>query len=147
VASALLFHRSMRPWILLCLAACAADPAPTSVQTAQMTRTGGLAPHRDGSSCQPMDETFNFDASTRALTWRICTSPNDTDPFAFHTAGTVLDPTTATQLDTALHDLRATAQLCGGDIVDTVIVDGTTWNEAQCANDAAAFAIVEPLAN
>jgi hypothetical protein len=136
----------MRPWILLCLAACAADPA-TAVNTAQLTRTGGLAPHRDGSTCQPMDETFNFDAATRALTWRICGSPNDTDPFAFHTGGTVLDPTTASQLDTALHDLRATAQRCGSDITDTVIVDGATWNNAQCSNDAAAFELVEPLAN
>jgi len=57
----------------------------------------------------------------------------------------VLDAATASQLDAALHNLRATEQVCGGDITDTVIVDGMTWTDAQCANDAAVFSIVEPL--
>lgn len=145
MAYALLHRAEMRLALLLLVAACA-DPATTPT-TASMTRTGGLAPHRDGSSCQPMDEAFTFDAKTRTLTWRICGSPDATTPFAFHTGRRVLDEPTAAQLDAALHDLRATAQLCGGDIVDTVIVDGTTWNGAQCANDAAVFELVEPLAD
>ena len=135
----------MRLAFLLTVASCA-DPSTTTT-TASISRTGGLAPSRQGSSCQPMDETFTFDATTRQLTWRICESPDATTPFAFHDGDRVLDDATAMQLDAALHDLRATAQACGGDIKDTVIVDGTTWNNAQCANDGAIFQVVEPLAD
>jgi hypothetical protein len=140
----------MRSLCLVVLAACAAEPGGSSpsVHTATVTRTGGLAPSIPGSSCQPMDETFTYDAPTHRLTWRLCESPSTGAPFAFHTGARTLDAATAVQLETALHGLYASEQACGGDITDTVIVDGTTYVNAQCyAGDADLFAILEPLAS
>lgn len=138
----------MRSLCLLVLAACATEPAGSSVHTATVTRTGGLAPSIPGSSCQPMDETFTYDAPTRRFAWRLCESPSTGAPFAFQTGARTLDAVTADQLDSALHGLHASAQACGGDITDTVIVDGATYADAQCyAGDADLFAILEPLAS
>jgi hypothetical protein len=95
-----------------------------------------------------MDETFTYDAPTRHLAWRFCESPSMGAPFAFQTGARTLDAATADQLDTALHSLYASAQRCGGDITDTVIVDGETYANAQCyVGDAALFEILEPLAS
>lgn len=149
MASGLLIAVAMRSLCLLALVACAAEPAGPSpaVHTATVTRTGGLAPSIPGSTCQPMDETFTYDAPTRRFTWRLCESPSTGAPFAFQTASRTLDAATADQLETALHGLHASEQACGGDITDTVIVDGVTYADAQCyTGDSDLFAILEPLA-
>ena len=125
-------------WLLL---GCAATPSapgghlPADATRVVVTRTGGFSPNPQGSTCTALDETYTLDLASHQLSFKICTSTSG-GPNMFVTGQPVLGEADFTSITDALDGFRATAQLCSGDLHDTITIVATsgdaTSENAQC---------------
>ena len=136
--------------LLFVLVAACTSSGSGDILTATVHRTGGLAPTpASGSSCQAIDDTYTYDAATLVVTWQRCEEQGTTGVFQLVPGQQAIATSTAQQLEAALSDLHASAQQCGGDIRDRIVITSTngstTFDPAQCAGDSAVFEILDGL--
>jgi hypothetical protein len=111
--------------VLACAAGCTTTSTapggafPTATTSVQLSLLGGLAPQAGpGSTCQPIDEHYTYELSTRHLTWTICSSPTVGGVYTPVPGSATLSADDATNLVNALRAVEPATTECGGDITE-----------------------------
>ena len=111
--------------------------APTEIESATLHHTGGLAPSGGaGSTCQPMDDTWQYVSATRVVKFQHCESTAMDAPFMFTTGQVTLSAGDAATLERALMAVEPGGVNCGGDVQDRLDIIGPTHfgSFTQCAS-------------
>jgi len=110
--------------------------APADATKIAISKKGGFAASPpDGSTCRPVDTTYTFLPSTRALSWSDCAS-QDGGVYTLETGQKTLTPAEAATVQAAVDGLRrATQKKCGADAPQVAVTFTTPRGDVTYFDD------------